>query len=55
MSRQSKDYKSLNCKIDKQVSNELENFIKETGLSKTVTVEKALTMYIEKYKQTGKI
>lgn len=47
--------KNLNCKIDKSVSDMLEKFIEDTGLSKTATVEKALKMYIEQYKKTGKI
>ena len=55
MARASKEYKNLNCKVDKEVSDKLENFIEDTGLSKTATVEKALKMYIEHYKKTGKI
>lgn len=47
--------KNLNCKIDKSVSDMLESFIEDTGLSKTVTVEKALQMYIEQYRKTGRI
>lgn len=50
-----KVYKNLNCKIDKAVSDKLEQFIAETKLSKTATVERALEEYIEKYNQTGKI
>ena len=55
MARQGKDSKNLNCKVDKKVSDLLEKFIEDTGLSKTATVEKALRMYIEHYKKTGKI
>lgn len=55
MARQAKDFKNLNCKVDKEVSDLLEKFITDTGLSKTATVEKALKMYIEHYKKTGKI
>lgn len=50
-----KAYKNLNCKIDKTLSDKLEKFIQDTRLSKTVTVEKALEMYIERYNKTGKI
>lgn len=50
-----KVYKNLNCKIDKSVSDKLEQFIAETKLSKTATVERALEEYIEKYNQTGRI
>lgn len=55
MCRERKEFKNLNCKVDKQISNALEKFIEETKLSKTATVEKALVMYIEHYKKTGKI
>lgn len=55
MGRQSKEYKNLNCKMDKQVTEILERFVEETGLSKTATVENALKMYIGYYYKTGKI
>ena len=54
MAQKTKDFKDLNCKVDIKVSDELEKFIEETKLSKTATVEKALMMYIEYYKKTGK-
>ena len=54
MAQKTKDFKNLNCKVDIKVSDELEKFIEETKLSKTATVEKALIMYIEYYKKTGK-
>lgn len=54
MAQKTKDFKNLNCKVDIKVSDELEKFIEETKLSKTATVEKALMMYIEHYKKTGK-
>ena len=50
-----KAYKNLNCKIAKSVSDKLEQFIADTKLSKTATVEKALEEYINKYNKTGKI
>ncbi len=50
-----KEYKNLNCKIDKTISDKLEKFIADTKLSKTATVEKALEEYINKYNKTGKI
>lgn len=37
-----KEYKNLNCKIDKSASNKLEKFIADTKLSKTATVEKSI-------------
>lgn len=55
MARKTKDYKNLNCKIEKTVSDLLEQFVESTGLSKTATVENALKMYIKNYNKTGKI
>ncbi len=55
MARANKEYKNLNCKVDKTVSDKLEKFIEETKLSKTATVEKALTEFIDRYNKTGKI
>jgi len=50
-----KQYKNLNCKIDRETYERLDKFVKDTSLSKTATVERALKMYIENYNQTGKI
>ena len=55
MARANKEYKNLNCKIDKEVSDLLEQFIEKTRMSKTATVEQALKEYIKKYNKTGKI
>lgn len=55
MPQRKKDFKLLNCKIEKEIAEQLDQFSIETGLSKTVTVEKALKAYIEKYNRTGKI
>lgn len=55
MPRQQKDVKVLNCKINKTVSDSLDEFIEHTGMTKTSTVEKALTEYIDRYKKTGRI
>ena len=55
MPQHKKDYKLLNCKIDKAISDELEKFTANTGLSKTTTVEKALKMYLAQFNKTGKI
>ncbi len=45
----------LNCKIDKKTADQLDEFIKQTKLSKTATVERALKAYFENYQKTGKI
>jgi len=50
-----KDFKNLNCKIDKSISNLLEQFVEQTRMTKTAAVENALQMYIEHYNETGKI
>jgi len=55
MIRKIKEYKNLNCKIDKKVSDMLEKFVEKTKLSKTATVERALVEFIEKYNKTGKL
>ena len=46
--------RSLAFIIEKSISDKLEQFIADTKLSKTATVEKALEEYIEKYNKTGK-
>ena len=55
MARQTKESKSLNCKIEKETFEMLEKFIQETKMSKTATVERALIEYIQKFNKTGKI
>lgn len=55
MARANKEYKNLNCKIEKSVSDKLEKFVEDTKMSKTATVERALTEFINKYNKTGKI
>ncbi len=55
MPQRKKDYRLLNCKIEKEVADKLDKFTEDTGLSKTVTVEKALSKFIDQYNKTGKI
>ena len=55
MPQHKKDYKLLNCKLEKPIADQLEQFSEETGLSKTVAVERALKAYFLNYKKTGKI
>lgn len=45
----------LNCKIEKEIADKLDRFNKETGISKTATVEKALKRYFEQFEKTGKV
>ena len=49
MSRTKKDAKMLNVKLAKDVSDELEKFCEETGITKTIAVEKILHQYFEQY------
>ena len=55
MPRPKKASDTLNCKVEKQISDKLIRLCEETGLSKTKVVEKALIQYIERYQETGKI
>ena len=40
MPKPKKDWKALNIKIQSNIYNELEKYCEETGLSKTVAVER---------------
>ena len=55
MPRPAKEYRVINCKIDKDIADMLDKFSSDTGISKTATVEKALKMYIAHFNKTGKI
>lgn len=55
MGKKRKECAILHCKIEKGASDILVEFCNSTGLSKTVTVEKALKFYIENYNRTGKL
>ena len=50
MARPKKDGTYLNCKIETSVAKDLDKYCQETGLSKTVTVEKALKEYFSEKK-----
>ena len=49
MPRQKKDAKILNIKLAMPISEQLELFCEETGMTKTVAVEKILQQYFEEY------
>ena len=49
MPREKKDAKILSCKLDRTIHEQLEMFCEETGMSKTVAVEKILHAYFEEY------
>lgn len=49
MPRPKKDAKPLNIKLDSAIHTKLERFCYETGMNKTVTVEKILDQYLSNY------
>ena len=49
MPRAKKDAKLLNIKLDREIHEKLEQFCDETGMSKTVAVEKILLRYFDEY------
>ena len=49
MPRQKKDAKILNITLAKEMSDQLEQFCEESGISKTVATEKILSKYFEEY------
>ena len=55
MPRAKKDTEALHCNLDVNVSRDLTELCSVTGLSKTVAVEKAIKLFVEHYKTTGKL
>ena len=51
MPKPRKDWKALNIKIQSNVYDELEKYCEETGLSKTVAVERILSKAFKEYKE----
>lgn len=51
MPRPKKDAKILNIKLAMEISNQLEQFCEESGMSKTVATEKILSRFLEEYFQ----
>ena len=47
MAKAKKDGEFLHCYIKSSIMNDLNKFCEDTGFSKTVAVEKALTHYLE--------
>lgn len=54
MPRPKKDAKSLNIKLDSSVHEKLELFCEETGMNKTIAVEKILRQYLVTYFEKSK-
>ena len=55
MSRQKKDFKALNCKLELVVWNALDQHCKKTGVSKTFVAEKAIEKYLDSYNNQQEI
>ncbi len=49
MPRTKKDAKILNVKLDREIHEQLEQFCDESGMTKTVAVEKILAQYFARY------
>lgn len=49
MPRQKKNAKILNIKLATAISDQLEQFCEETGMSKTIATEKILSQYLDEY------
>ena len=47
MSREKKDSKNFTCKLDREIFEQLEEFCKLSGQSKTTAVERAIRKYLE--------
>ncbi len=54
MSREKKDAKILNIKMDREIHERLEIFCEETGMTKTIATEKILRRYFEEYFKKSK-
>ncbi len=46
MSKEKKEYEILHCNVDRELMQKLNDFCENTGLSKTVAVEKALNILV---------
>ena len=51
MPRAKKDAKVLNIKLDRGIYDRLDQFCEETGMTKTVALERILNQYLDRYKQ----
>lgn len=51
MSRQKKEFKALNCKLETTIWDALDEHCKDTGTNKTFVVEKAVEQYLQNYQK----
>lgn len=49
MSREKKDSKNLNIKIDRVLSDRLEEYCRELGQTKTTAIERILAKHLDEY------
>ena len=55
MTRIKKQTDCMSFRLDKKVSDKLNEICEEVGLSKTKAVEKAIEKFYDDYKKTGKV
>lgn len=55
MARKPKDYDTFSCRLEKDKSNKLTEINEETGVPKTIIIERAIELYYRTYKETGKL
>ena len=55
MSMPKKDSEYLSCRLAKEQYDKMVHISKDSGLTKTKVVEKALDMFYDHYKKTGKV
>ena len=48
MPRQAKDFEYLSCKLDKEISDKITEFCKDTARNKTAALEMILKEYLQK-------
>lgn len=48
MARKKKEYANVGIKMEKSVSDKLDKYCEESGMSKTAVIERAVRSYIEK-------
>ena len=47
MARKKKEYTNVGIKMEKSVSEQLEKYCEDTGMSKTAVIERAVRFYIK--------
>lgn len=45
----------IHCRMTKELADKVEQFCKDTNLTRTAMVERALNKYIDFFRETGKI